>query len=129
MESILLNIAPELITLAGTILIALAGWGIALLRTKVKLEAGKTALDQIDQIVGTVVGNLAQTSVKALRAASEDGHLSKTDKRQLQIKAFNNAKILISKEIEKAAVKAITCLDVYVNKKIEERVLVLKKES
>lgn len=126
---ILLAIAPELIALAGTILIALATWGIALLRTKVKIEAGKSALDQIDQIVGTVVADLAQTSAKALRKASTDGHLSKTDKNQLKIKAYNNARFLISQEIKKAAIKSITCLDIYVNKKIQERVLALKKES
>lgn len=126
MESFLLSIAPGLITLAGTILVALAGWGIALLRQKVKSDLAKSALDQIDQIVGTVVGNVAQTSAKQLKAASKDGHLSKIDKSQLKIKAFNNAKFLISKEIKKAATKSISSLDAYVDKKIEERVLWLK---
>lgn len=127
METILITIAPELITLAGTILVALATWGIALLKQKVKIETAKSALDQIDQIVGVVVGNLSQTSAKDFRKASEDGHLSKTDKTRLKIKAFNNARVLISQEIEKAAVKSITNLDIYLNKKIEERVLAGKK--
>lgn len=118
---------PELITLAGTIVIGLASWGIALLRQKVKTEAAKSALDQIDQIVGTVVGNLAQTSAKELRAASKDGHLTKKDKAQLVIRAFNNANFLISKEVKRAATKSITGLEVYLNKKIEERVLAGKK--
>lgn len=123
MESIFIAIGPELISLAGTVLIALVGWGIALLRQKVKIEAGKSALDQIDQIVGTVVGNLAQTSAKALKAASKDGHLSKVEKSRLKIQAYNNAKFLISKEIGTAALKSTTELDDYVSKKIEERVL------
>lgn len=126
MESFLIAIAPELITLAGTILIALAGWGIALLRTKVKTEAGKKALDIIDSIIRAVVGNLAQTSAKDMRVASKDGHLSKVEKQRLKIQAFHNAKLLISNKVEKAARNAITNLDVYVNKKIEDQVLDLK---
>ena len=127
MESILLAIAPELISLVGVALVALASWGIALLKQKVKIEAAKSALDQIDQIVGVVVGNLSQTSVKDLKIVSKDGHLTKVEKDRLKIRAFNNAKLLISEAIKKAASIGITSLDVYINKKIEERVLWLKK--
>ena len=123
MESILIAIAPELISLLGVAVVSLAGWGIALLRQKVKIEAGKKALDIIDSIISAVVGNISQTSARAFKAASKDGHLSKTEKAQLKIKAFNNAKILISKEVEKAVVRGVANLDVYIGKKIEERVL------
>ncbi len=126
MESILLAIGPELISLVGVALVALASWGIALLKQKVKIEAAKSALDQIDQIVGVVVGNLSQTSVKDLKIVSKDGHLTKVEKDRLKIRAFNTAKLLISQEIKKAASKGITSLEVYLTKKIEERVLTIK---
>ncbi|MCK5601649.1 hypothetical protein KAR91_07270 [Candidatus Pacearchaeota archaeon] len=126
MESFLIAIAPELITLAGTILVALAGWGIALLRQKVKIEAGKKALDTIDSIISAVVGNLSQTVAKGIKAKSKDGHLPKSERATLKLKAMNEARILISKEIAKAASKAVSNVNEYVAKKIEDQVLASK---
>ncbi len=126
METLLITLAPQLISLAGLVLAGLASWGIAILKQKVKIEAGKSALDQIDNIVGAVVGNLSQTAARGMKAAASDGHLSEAEKTKLKYQAVKETRRLISKEVEKAAGKAVASIDTYVARKIEERVLTAK---
>lgn len=127
MEAILIALAPQIIPVVGALIIGLATWGIAILKKKVKMEAGKVALDQVDQIVGTVVGNLAQTTVKTLKAATKNGRLTADKKRELKDFAVNQAKYLISTTVSKAASGAVDNLTNYINQKIEEKVLAGKK--
>ncbi len=122
METLLIAAAPELITLLGVILTGLATWGIALLKQRVKAEVALTALETVDSIISAIVGNLSQTSAKQMRAASEDGHLSKDEKIKLKRFARDEANWLISAEVAKAASSAVKSLDAYISKKIEERV-------
>ncbi len=122
METLLIAAAPELITLLGVILTGLATWGIALLKQRVKAEVALTALDTVDSIISAIVGNLSQTSAKQMKAASEDGHLSKEEKTKLKRFARDEANRLISAEVVKAASSAVKSLDAYISKKIEERV-------
>lgn len=127
MEAILIGIAPQIIPIVGALLVGLASWGIAILKKKVKMEAGKVALDQVDQIVGTVVGNLTQTTVKQLKAATKDGRLSDQEKRNMKRSAVNLAKHLIADGVSKAASGAVDDLTDYINQKVEEKVLAAKK--
>ena len=129
MEAFLIAIAPELISLAGVVLLALASWGIALLRQKVKIEAGKKALDIIDSIISAVVGNLSQTVAKDIKANSKDGHLPKAKRAELKLRAMQEVKILISKEVAKAASKAVDSINEYVAKRIEDQVIINKSTS
>lgn len=122
MDAILTELAPQLITLAGLILIGLASWSIAILETKVKVEAGKAALDQVNQIITAVVGNLSQTVADELKEAAADGKLTKAEQARLKQKAIEDARNLLSKELTKAAQKAVSNLDTYISKKIEEQV-------
>jgi len=126
MEAFLIAIAPELISLAGVALVALASWGLALLRQKVRIEAGKKALDIIDSIISAVVGNLSQTVAKGIKAKSKDGHLPKPERATLKLKAMNEVRTLISKEVAKAASKAVDSVNEYVAKRIEDQVLTSK---
>jgi hypothetical protein len=127
MESILLAIAPQVIPVVGALVLGLASWGIAILKKKVKMETGKVALDQVDQIVGTVVGSLSQTAVKGLKAAAKDGHLTSGEKRNLKMKAVVQVKHLIATEVSKAASGAVDDLSSYISQKVEEKVLGAKK--
>lgn len=127
MEAILLALAPQVVPVVGALIIGLATWGIAILKKKVKLEAGKVALDQVDQIVGTVVGSLAQTTVKNLKAATKKGELTKDKRREMKDFAVSQAKYLISTEVSKAAAGAVDDLTNYINQKVEEKVLAAKK--
>jgi len=127
MEAILIALAPQIVPVVGALVIGLATWGIAILKKKVKMEAGKVALDQVDQIVGTVVGNLTQTTVKAMKAATKNGRLTAENKRELKAFAVNQAKELISTEVSKAASGAVDSLTNYINQKVEEKVLAAKK--
>ena len=43
-----ISLMPYIIPIVGSIVVALASWGIAILKSKIKLEEGKVALDQID---------------------------------------------------------------------------------
>ena len=124
LEGIAVTNGPGLV---GALLVGLATWGIAILKKKVNLEAGKVALDQVDQIVGTVVGNLTQTTVKKLRAATKNGRLTKEKQYELRNFAISQAKELISTEVSKAASGAVDNLTNYINQKVEEKVLAAKK--
>lgn len=126
MEAILIALAPQIIPVVGALLVGLASWGIAILKKKVKMEAGKVALDQVDQIIGTVVGNLAQTTAKGLRAAAKDGKLTSGEKKELKDFAVKHAKYLISDQVSKAASASIDDLTAYINHKVEEKVLATK---
>ena len=128
MESLLIAIAPELIALLGVVISGLATWGIMLLKHKVRIEAGINALDTVDVIIDAVVGNLAQTVAKKVREATKDGHLPKAKRAELKVKAMTEAKALLSAEVRKAAQKAVSNLNEYVSKKIEDSVRASKHE-
>jgi len=124
METILIGAAAQyLIPLLGTVITGLVGWGVVVLKKKTDLDVAKTALDQVDQIVGTVVGNLSQTTAKDLKKLSQDGHLSKADRLNLRSTAFSQAKQLVSTQVSRAAEKSVDNLGQYIRDKIEERVL------
>lgn len=127
METFLISIAPELITLLGVVISGLATWGIMLLKRKVKIEAGISALDTVDTVIDAVVGNLAQTVAKKVRKDAKDGHLPKAKRVELKLKAMTEAKALISAEIRKAAQKSVSNLNEYISKQIEDSVLASKK--
>ena len=124
METILIGAAAQyLIPLLGTLITGLVGWGVVVLKKKTDLDVAKTALDQVDQIVGTVVGYLSQTTAKDLKKLSQDGHLSKEDRLNLRSTAFTQAKHLVSIQVSRAAEKSVDNLGEYIREKIEERVL------
>lgn len=128
MEEVLLKLGVELIPVFALVITGLATWGIAILKSKVDSEAGKQALDEIDQIVGTVVGKLAQTTARDLKKASKDGHLSKDEMVALKAEAVNKVRSLMSKQITKSSKKAINDLHLYIHDKIEEKVLAVKNQ-
>lgn len=115
-------ISQFLIPALGVIITGLVGWGVRALQQKTNSDLAKNALDEVDRIVGTVVGNLAQTSAKRLRALAKDGHLSDSEKNTLKMGAFQQAKYLISQEVIKAAQKSTPNIHKYIQDKIEERV-------
>ena len=124
METIIISaLAQYVIPVVGAALVGLASWGLAILKGKVKIEAGKAALDQVDRIVGTVVGNISQTVAKDMKAAAADGHLSQKEKHELRRSALVQAKRLISQEVANVAKRAVPSIDEYIGKKIEEQVL------
>lgn len=127
-EAILISgiVSQYVIPLVGVVITGLVGYGVSLLKRKINSDMAKTALDQIDQIVGTVVGQFAQTGAKALKLASADGHLSQVDKDKLKTAALQEAKYLISTELAKAAETSVEHLDSYMFNKIEDWVPIKK---
>ena len=115
-------ISQFLIPALGVIITGLVGWGVRTLQKKTDSDLAKNALDEVDRIVGTVVGNIAQTSAKQMKAASKDGHLSDAEKTTLRGLAVRQAKYLISQEVIKAAQKSTPNIHKYIQDKIEERV-------
>jgi len=122
MEAIIIALAPQLLTLLGAVFAGLGSWGIAILKSKVKIEAGKVALEQVDRVVGAVVGNLTQGVGAQIKEATVDGKLTSADKIRLKDAAVSNVKELLSKEVTKAASSAIDDLESYVSQKIEDTV-------
>ena len=64
--------------LMGVVSVAFAYIGKWVAKTK-KLETVAVAMDELERVVKSVVGDLEQTIVEGLKAATEDGKLSKTD--------------------------------------------------
>lgn len=130
MEAILIGaLAQYLIPLLGVAITALAGYGISLLKKKTDSDIGKNALDQIGQIIDTVVGDLAQTTVKHMIKMSKDGRLGDGQKVDLRLGAFTQTKSLISKQLEQAAERSVSNLPRYIRSKIEERVGAGKRQK
>ena len=127
MEIILTGLIQQLMPVIGVALTGLVGWGIALLKKKTEADVAKNALDQVDQVVKTVVGGLAQTVANDLKAASENGKLSATDKAALKTNAINQTKLLLSDAVVTAARRTVDDLSGYISQKIETQVLALKK--
>ena len=127
MDTLLTALAPQLATVAGVILLGLASWGIAILKSKIKFEAGSLALDEVDRVVQTVVGNINQTVVGELKAMSADGLWTDEEKAKAKRVALNEVHTLLSTEVTASANKIVTDLGDYVAKKIEEQVLAAKK--
>ena len=115
-------ISQFLIPALGVIITGLVGWGVRTLQKKTDSDLAKNALDEVDRIVGTVVGNIAQTSAKQMKAASKDGHLLDAEKDSLKRGALQQAKILLSGEVIKAAQRSVPHIHKYIQDKIEERV-------
>ncbi len=123
MESLLISALTPLI---GMILTSLVSWGISILKSKTKADIAKTSLDQVDQVVGTVVGGLAQTMAGPMKDAAADGKLSDQEKKVLKATAEANTKALLTDAVITAAQNSLADLDAYINQKIEEQVLAQK---
>lgn len=80
MREVIIEVAVQVI---GAILMGIVGIVFAYIgkwmgRNK-KLETVSAAMEQLAAVVKNVVGELQQTTVEVLKAASEDGKLTKTD--------------------------------------------------
>lgn len=127
MEAILIGaVAQYLIPLLGVAITALVGYGISMLKKKTDSDIAKNALDQVDQIVGTVVGNLSQMVGKQMKAGAKDGHLSQVDKQRLKNQAHTEVTYLISDQLAKAAEVSVADLHNYIADKIEDWVPIKK---
>lgn len=127
MEAIIVLLGQQIIPIIGTALAALATWGISILKTKTSVTAAQSALDQVNQVVQTVVGGLTQTVADEMRKASSDGKLSSADAATLKSAAIERARVLLTDSVIAAAGKTIADLDGYIGQKIEEQVLSQKK--
>lgn len=122
------------LTLIGQIVIPIAaaaisiavGIGIKWLKNKIQFEEGKQALDALDQIVSTTVGNIAQTTRQDMLREAKKAKLSLVQAADLKNAALARIKAVASHEIQLAASKMVDDLDGYVNQKIEDCVLKLK---
>lgn len=129
LETLLISgvISQFLIPALGVIITGLVGWGVRTLQKKTNSDLAKNALDEVDRIIGTVVGSIAQTTAKKLRTLTKDGHLSDREKAGLKRQAYTLTKALMSDELSKMAGQAVESLAVYIDNKIEERVCLYKR--
>lgn len=119
-------LAQVVIPLAAAAISIAVGLGVKYLKGKIKLDEGKQALDALDQIVSTTVGNIAQTTAKELKQMAKKAHLSGEQGKSLKAQAIADIKTIASAELQKAASAAVADLDGYLSRKIEDTVLKLK---
>jgi len=126
-ESILAALAAQILPAVGLALVGLVTWGISLLKAKINSDLGKNALDQLNQIIAAVVGQLTQTVVEQTKASAPNGKLTDKEKRDLKNIAILQINALLTEGVTKAASVAVGDLQGYISKKIEEQVLAQKK--
>lgn len=127
MDEVISAAASQFIPIIGAALAGLVTWGLAILKKKTNADIAKTALEQVDMVVTTVVGGLSQTVVEALKSTSENGKLTDEEKAKVKQQAVENIKFLLSESVSAAAAKTIGDLNAYITQKIEDQVLRLKK--
>jgi hypothetical protein len=128
MEALLIGAAAQyLVPLIGAVIAGAAAYGVKLLKGKIKIEEGKQALDALDGIIQTTVGNIAQTTAKEMKQTVKKAHLSASQGKTLKTQAIADIKTIASAELKKAAATAVVDLEGYIGRKIEDTVLKLKK--
>ena len=130
MEGIAAIFINTLAPVFATVISGLVSWGLLELskyvRTKTKNEAINDAMSHICHTVDTTVKDLAQTTVKELKAASADGRLSKEDAMRIKTTAATRVRSQVNDKIQKTAAKGVTSLSDMIEAKIEKAVLELK---
>jgi hypothetical protein len=127
MEVIFGVLAAQFLPALGVILIGLATWGISLLKKKTGSEIANNALDQLNQIIASVVGALTQTIVDQMKASAPDGKLTDTQKANIKKMATQEINGLVTAGVATGASQIVGDLQAYISKKIEEQVLAQKK--
>ena len=104
MREAIIEVFVQVITaiLLGTVSIAFAYVGKWMGQTK-KLETVAAAMSQLEDVVQNVVGELQQTMVEGLKAASVDGKLSQED-------IYDLGKLLVRKASEQLSNPAASTL-------------------
>ena len=120
--SLLAEIAPVLVSVLG----ALISWGLVefnrFLRSKVKSDKVRDAIDKVNDIVKSSVDLIGQKLVDDLKRASADGKLTIEEARKVKGAAFKLAKRNLTEETTKLMVKAFGDLDALLSGKIETEV-------
>ncbi len=127
MEAFLIQLGAQLLPAVGIILVALATWGVAILKKKTNSEIAKNALGSVDQIIAAVVGRISQTTADVLKVSAANGKLTDAQKMELKKIAVTQINGLLTTEVAAAAAKTVTDLQAYISQKIEEQVLAQKK--
>jgi len=126
MGAIALGIIGQLVIPSAAAAVSIAvGLGVKWLKRKVQFEEGKQALDALDQIVQTTVGNIAQTTAKEMKRTTKKANLTGSQKTSLKLIALKDVKAIASAELQRAATRTLDDLDGYIGRKIEDSVLKL----
>lgn len=110
---------------------ALASWGLyeltKYLRTKTKNDNVNDAISHVCHTVDTTVKELEQEVVKALKARTSDGRLTKEDAAAVKSIAVRRVTAQIPPKIAKIMPAAVTSFGNFISAKIEKAVLELKR--
>jgi ElaB/YqjD/DUF883 family membrane-anchored ribosome-binding protein len=125
LTSILLNtVAPIL----GTLLTGLFSWGtvesVKFVKTKTKNEQAAAAVQQVGDIIQTVVDELNQTVVSTLKAPGEK--LNSGAAAEVKRRAMEKIKQQLPEVVAKTAEAAVGPINAYISSKIEQAVGVSK---
>ena len=97
------------------------------LETRTKNDKAKTYIDLATSTVTDVVEALNQTVVGSIKAASEDGKLTKEDAENIKTMAIDTTKKLLNSEAKDAIATVIDDLDEFIAVLVEAAVAKSKK--
>lgn len=93
------TIRPELLSFVVTLLGLISTWAINSLRRKLDVEHAGSILDQVERVTNLVVLELEQTMVPEIKAALEDGKLSKDEAEKLKKLAIERVQAHVGKNV------------------------------
>lgn len=124
MKETLINLFTPALTAIITVLIS---WGLSILQKKVKSDEGKNAIDQINNIIDTVVTSLMQVDVSSLK--KDAGILNAGQKNLIKVKAIKSVNNLLTDGLKSTASGILGNLNSYIDNRIEKLVYDSKKEA
>lgn len=125
-------LADTIIPAAGTILVALAGWVVAMINKHVTATVNnanaKAALSIITDLIETTTDSLQQTVVETAKAGLADGKLTEEERNKIKEQAVAAVMRQIPPAVKKSAELAVVSVQDYVSDSIEQAVLTRREK-
>ena len=130
-EALMAQLVSELIPVLVPIISGLISWGLVefskYMRTKTKNESANDAITHVTETISTVVTELEQTMVPAMKERAKDGKLDEVDRQALKAIAIEKVSSQIPDKMQKLTGLFVNSFEKFISSKIEKAVSDLKK--
>ena len=122
MQEIIEIMTAQMVPVIVATLATLVSVGMVRLNKWLKMKTGSEAVAAAGNIIAATVNELAATTVKELKAASNDGKLTYQEALVVKTQAVERVKSQLPPAVAKAAALAIGDLNAFITGKIEQTV-------
>lgn len=128
MQEIIEIMTAQMVPVIVATLATLVSVGMVRLNKWLKMKTGSEAVAAAGNIIAATVNELAATTVKELKAASNDGKLTYQEALVVKTQAVERVKSQLPPAVAKAAALAIGDLNAFITGKIEQTVAEEKRQ-